>query len=205
MNKSREEEKKIRHAPPSQLPLATTFSEPGLRAIVSTASTCPSKAATNGLAKMRSIFAAFTALIRSRARANGCISGSRLRDVGVGSPGRLGRCAEASCCSTDIFYQKHIIKSFSPELRTSLSLQKDTHHVREDYMLNQSSPSLFSSSYVNIRSCFPSWNGWNERDIKFNFHFRSSSIFSKNYFSHVIHVQEEDPNYTCADQSLSQT
>lgn len=182
MNKSREEEKKIRHAPPSQLPLATTFSEPGLRAIVSTASTCPSKAATNGLAKMRSIFAAFTALIRSRARANGCISGSRLRDVGVGSPGRLGRCAEASCCSTDIFYQNIYQNHSALNSEQVSSLQKNTHHVGEDYMLNQSSPSLFSSSYVNIRSCFPSWNGWNERDIKcssekFNFHFRSSSIF----------------------------
>ena len=86
-----------KNAPPSQLPLATTSSVSGLRAIVSTASTWPSKLATKGFANIRSIFTAFNARVRSLARANGCMRGSRFRDVGVGSPGRAGRWADGAC------------------------------------------------------------------------------------------------------------
>ena len=96
-----------RYTPPSQLPLAITFNVPGFLAIVSTASTCPSSAPMNGLAKIRSSLAAFTARVRSRALANGCMRGSRFREVGVGSPGRAGRCVEGACCSTEIFYTSY--------------------------------------------------------------------------------------------------
>jgi hypothetical protein len=65
----------------------------------------------NGLENMRSILAAFSARVRSRARANGCCNGSKFLCVGVGSPGRAGRWAEGACCRTDIFCeivgQKH--------------------------------------------------------------------------------------------------
>ena len=61
----------------------------------------------NGLAKIRSSLAAFTARLRSRALANGCMRGSRFREVGVGSPGRAGRCVEGACCSTEIFYTSY--------------------------------------------------------------------------------------------------
>jgi hypothetical protein len=95
-----------RHAPPSQLPLASELRSPGGRARTSTASICPASAPTNGFANIRASFAALTARVRSRARANGCCSGSRLRDRGVGSPGRCGRCAAGSCWSTEIFCQR---------------------------------------------------------------------------------------------------
>ena len=75
----------------------------GRRASTSTASECPSRAAMNGLANMRSIFAAFNARMRSRARENGCCKGSRFLRVGVGSPGLAGRWAEGACCRTEIF------------------------------------------------------------------------------------------------------
>lgn len=78
-------------SPPSQLPLAMFDSESGCFANTSTASTCPSKAPIKGLANILSIFAAFKALVLSRAREKGCILGSRLRETGVGSPGRRGR------------------------------------------------------------------------------------------------------------------
>jgi len=55
---------------------------------------------------MRSIFAAFNARVRSRARANGCIKGSRLREVGVGSPGRTAMWEDGACWRTDIFWRK---------------------------------------------------------------------------------------------------
>jgi hypothetical protein len=91
------------NAPPSQLALATSVMEFGRRESTSTASAWPSSAAMNGLENMRSIFAAFSARMRSRARANGCCKGSKFRCVGVGSPGRAGRWAEGACCRTDIF------------------------------------------------------------------------------------------------------
>ena len=97
----------VYHVPPSQLPLATSVTESGFRTITSTASTWPSRLAMNGFANMRSIFAAFSARVRSRARENGCILGSRLRWVGVGSPGRAGRCAEGACWRTDIFWEQN--------------------------------------------------------------------------------------------------
>ncbi len=59
----------------------------------------------NGLANIRSIFAAFRARVRSRARANGCIRGFRLRDLGVGSPGRIAICSAGLCWRTEIFYK----------------------------------------------------------------------------------------------------
>lgn len=90
--------------PPFQLALATAVSDFGLLTRTSTASECPSRLATKGLANIRSIFAAFNARVLSRARANGCINGSKFLEVGVGSPGRIGRCADGSCCSTEIFY-----------------------------------------------------------------------------------------------------
>lgn len=92
-----------RDAPPSQLALATSVIEFGRRASTSTASECPSSAATNGLANMRSIFAAFNARMRSRPREKGCCKGSRFLRVGVGSPGLAGRWAEGACCRTEIF------------------------------------------------------------------------------------------------------
>lgn len=91
------------YAPPSQLPLATISSVSGFLAMVSTASTCPSRLAMNGFANMRSILSAFSARVRSRARAKECMRGSRFREVGVGSPGRAGRCVDGACWSTDIF------------------------------------------------------------------------------------------------------
>ena len=75
----------------------------GRRESTSTASAWPSSAAMNGLENMRSILAAFSARVRSRARANGCCNGSKFLCVGVGSPGRAGRWAEGACCRTDIF------------------------------------------------------------------------------------------------------
>ena len=91
------------YAPPSQLALATVVSDFGFLTRTSTASECPSRLATKGLANIRSIFAAFKARVLSLARANGCSSGSRFLEVGVGSPGRIGRCVDGSCCSTEIF------------------------------------------------------------------------------------------------------
>ena len=85
------------HTPPSQLPLAIVVREPGFLVKTSTASVCPSRLSTNGFANILSIFAAFSARVRSRARAKGCNNGSRFRDAGVGSPGRLGRWEEGSC------------------------------------------------------------------------------------------------------------
>lgn len=96
--------KNLRYTPPLQLPLAIFTSESGCLAIDSIASTCPSKAATNGFANILSIFTAFSARARSRARAKGCMRGSRFRDWGVGSPGRVGRCCSGACCKTDIRY-----------------------------------------------------------------------------------------------------
>jgi hypothetical protein len=75
----------------------------GRRESTSTASAWPSSAAMNGLENMRSILAAFSARVRSRARANGCCNGSKFLCVGVGSPGRAGRWAEGACCRTEIF------------------------------------------------------------------------------------------------------
>lgn len=75
----------------------------GRRESTSTASAWPSSAAINGLENMRSILAAFSARMRSRARANGCCNGSKFLCVGVGSPGRAGRWAEGACCRTEIF------------------------------------------------------------------------------------------------------
>lgn len=98
------------HTPPSQLPLATAVSEPGCRTTTSTASTWPSRLSTKGLANIRSIFTALRARVRSRARANGCMSGSRFRDVGVGSPGRVGRWDAGACCKTDIFWRTITIR-----------------------------------------------------------------------------------------------
>jgi hypothetical protein len=89
--------------PPSQLALATSVMLFGRRESTSTASACPSSAAINGLENMRSIFAAFSARMRSRARANGCCKGFKFLCVGVGSPGRAGRWAEGACCRTEIF------------------------------------------------------------------------------------------------------
>lgn len=57
-----------------------------------------------GFANILSILAAFRARIRSRARAKGWSKGSRLREVGVGSPGRAGRCADGACWRTEIFW-----------------------------------------------------------------------------------------------------
>jgi hypothetical protein len=92
------------YTPPFQLALATVVNDFGFLTRTSTASECPSRLATKGLANIRSIFAAFKARVLSRARANGCINGSRFLDVGVGSPGRIGRCvrdhAEAQRFST---------------------------------------------------------------------------------------------------------
>jgi hypothetical protein len=79
------------YRPPSQLPLAIVVREPGFFTKTSTASTWPSRLSTNGFAKILSSFAAFKARVRSRALAKGCINGLRLREVGTGSPGLLGR------------------------------------------------------------------------------------------------------------------
>jgi hypothetical protein len=89
--------------PPSQLALATSVMVFGRRESTSTASAWPSSAAINGLENMRSILAAFSARVRSRARANGCCNGSKFLCVGVGSPGLAGRWAEGACCRTEIF------------------------------------------------------------------------------------------------------
>jgi hypothetical protein len=58
----------------------------------------------NGFANILSILEAFRARIRSRARAKGWSKGSRLREVGVGSPGLVGRCTDGSCWRTEIFW-----------------------------------------------------------------------------------------------------
>ena len=86
-----------KNAPPSQLALATVVNEPGCLTTTSTASMCPSKLSMKGLANILSIFAAFRARVRSLARAKGCIKGSRLRNVGVGSPGLVGRRISGAC------------------------------------------------------------------------------------------------------------
>lgn len=91
-------------SPPSQLPLATILTVPGFLQSTSTASMWPSRLAMNGFANILSILAAFTARMRSRARAKGWSRGSRLREVGVGSPGLAGRCADGACCRTEIFW-----------------------------------------------------------------------------------------------------
>ena len=83
--------KDVMYTPPFQLALATVVSDFGFLTRTSTASECPSRLATKGLANIRSIFAAFKARVLSRARANGCINGFRFLEVGVGSPGRIGR------------------------------------------------------------------------------------------------------------------
>ena len=59
----------------------------------------------NGLENMRSIFAAFNARMRSRARAKGCCRGSKFLRVGVGSPDLAGRWEEGACCRTEIFWR----------------------------------------------------------------------------------------------------
>ena len=79
------------YTPPFQLALATVVNDFGFLTRTSTESECPSRLATKGLANIRSIFAAFKARVLSRARANGCINGFRFLEVGVGSPGRIGR------------------------------------------------------------------------------------------------------------------
>lgn len=94
----------VKDSPPSQLPLATTLTVPGFLQSTSTASMWPSKLATKGFANILSILAAFRARVRSRARAKGWSKGSRLREVGVGSPGLVGRCADGACWRTEIFW-----------------------------------------------------------------------------------------------------
>ena len=101
------------HIPPSQLPLATVVSDSGFLHKTSTASICPSRLSTKGFANILSIFAAFNARVRSRARANGCISGSRLREVGAGSPGRRAMWDDGACWRTDIFWDSVKIDNLS--------------------------------------------------------------------------------------------
>lgn len=94
----------MKDSPPSQLPLATILTVPSFLQSTSTASIWPSKLLMNGFANILSILAAFRARVRSRARAKGWSKGSRLREVGVGSPGLVGRCADGSCWRTEIFW-----------------------------------------------------------------------------------------------------
>ena len=110
------------NAPPSQLALATSVMEFGRCESTSTASAWPSSAAMNGLKNMRSIFAAFSARTRSRARANRCCKGSKFRCVGVAA---LNLLARQVGCRTDIFCEGvgQVAKTSSAELPPSRSSQ----------------------------------------------------------------------------------
>ena len=96
-------EKETRHLPPSWLAEATALSIPGTLSRYVTESACPSNAATNGRANIRSNLLAFSARLRSRARACGCWSGSRFREIGAGAPEVVGRCETGSCVRREIF------------------------------------------------------------------------------------------------------
>ena len=66
---------------PSQLPEMMSVSLTRLRAMHATASLWPLRARTNGLAKTLSSLTAFSARVYSRARSNGCRTGSGFRNV----------------------------------------------------------------------------------------------------------------------------
>ena len=93
------------YSPPSWLAEATELSTPGTLSRHVIESAWPSNAATNGCANIRSSLLAFNARFRSRARACGCCSGSRFREIWAGAPEVPGRCEAASCARREIFYE----------------------------------------------------------------------------------------------------